>query len=289
MNVLTSFGRGSRVYTFPTDGQINYEDDFEKRANKINRLPGMDGGFRSLGTGPGQSTGGTVKAELWLTFDDLADASDKLASLRAMAGWGLQPLWRKPMVGTPQFCWAAFNSGPLRQDVHNVPHQRQRIPLLFDVPDPFWHRTVSGFGSLWGDGVARWGDGVTRWGTANSYTVTNSLTQTFTNDGNMPTFPRLKLKNNSGSSVRKIHFRRMVDGFAEDEFYYDTTLADGTYLDVDTRRQAVRIGPVGSDAFDGFRPLKGPKWVQLMPGSNSLQIDCEGELTLTLSYLERSI
>lgn len=289
MITLTKFGSGSRLYTFPTHAQVSYSDNFASMVTKTTRLAGVNGGFSNLGTGPGLSPIGTVRADLWLTFADYVEATDKLVSLRQMIGYGLMPLWRQPLYGAPQFCWARLSDTQLQQNVHDVPHQRMKIPLVFEVPDPFWHRTVSGFGILWGDGVSKWGDGTSKWGSSNSYAVSSTLTQSFSNPGNTYTLPRLKLKNSSGSAVTDIRVRRIVDGYAEDEFYYNAPLADGTYLDVDPVRQRVTIGPVGTNALDDFQPMKGPDWLRLMPGSNSIRVDCNGSLTLILSYLERSI
>lgn len=289
MNILTKFGSGSRLYTFPTNAQVSYTDNFASLVTKTVRLAGVNGGLSNLGSGRGLSPIGTVRADIWLTFNDYVDATDKVASLRQMTEWGLMPLWRQPLTGAAQFCWARVNDIQLNQDVHNVPHQRLKVPVIFEVPDPFWQRTVSGFGILWGDGVAKWGDGVSKWGANAGYAVTNTLTQSFTNPGNAYTLPRLKLVNASGSPVTDIRVRRMVDSYAEDEFKYNAALATGTYLDVDAATQRVSIGPVGSNGLDDFEALKGPDWLRLMPGANSITVDCTGSLTLIMSYLERSI
>jgi len=288
MNILKRFGSGSTLYTFPAHSQITYEDDFDKLANKIIKLAGVNGGYRQLGSGRGQSVGGTVKADLWLTFDTYVEATDKVNSLRQMADWGLMPLVRQPLYGAEQFCWAVFNSAALKQDVKAVPHVRQRIPLVFEVPDPFWQRTVSGFGFLWDDGTHLWDDG-SKWDTDNSYTVTNSLTQAFSNGGNTYTLPRLFLANSSGVSVGDIRVQRIVGGAVEDDFTYDTALATGTYLDVDQVRRRVTIGPMGTNALDDFTALKGQDWLRLLPGSNSIKVTCGGVLTLYMQYLERFI
>lgn len=289
MNILTRFGRGSTLYTFPSNAQVTYSDNFASIDTKTVHLAGTNGGFSNLGTGRGLSPIGTVRVDLWLKDFAGSDATDKVASLRQMADWGILPLWRQPVAGAPQFCWARITDINRQEDVHNRPDQRMKFTVIFEVADPFWHRTVSGFGILWGDGVSKWGDGTSKWGASTSYTVTGSLTQSFTNPGNAFTLPRLKLVNSSGSSVSQIRVRRVVDGAARDEFLYTAALADGTYLDVDTRRRRVSIGPVGTNALNAFETLKGPDWLRLMPGTNSIQVDCSGTLTLIMSYLERSI
>lgn len=287
MRTLISFGNGSRLYTFPTRSQVTFTDNFASMVTKTVRLAGMNGGYSNLGTGRGLSPIGTVRADNWLTFNDYVEASDKLDSLRQMADWGLQPLYMQPLYGLPRFCFARLNDQQLQQDVRNVPHLRQKVPVVFEVPDPFWYRTVSGFGRLWDDGVTLWDDG-SKWDTDNSYSVVGSLTQSFSNGGNYYTLPRLFLSNSSGSSVGDIRVQRIVDGATEDEFYYTTTLADGTYLDVDPARRRVAIGPVGTSAISSFT-AKTPDWLRLLPGTNSLEITCSGTLTLYMQYLERFV
>lgn len=287
MHTLTKFGTGSRLYTFPTAAQINYSDDFDKLDNKLVKVAGSNARFSSLGTGRGQAAGGTVKADIWLEFGDYAEATDKVNSIRAMADWGLMPLWRQPLKGAPQFCWARLNSQALSQVVQNVPHQRQRIPLVFDVPDPFWHRTVSDYGFLWDDGSSVWDSGA-YWDSTTADGISTDATRTFTNPGNVFTIPRMILMNNGGSSVGDIRVQRVVDGVVEDEFLYTAPLLTGTYLDVDPARRRVAIGPVGTNALASFRP-KNNHWLRLMPGSNSLRFHSSGSLSLVMQYLERNV
>ncbi len=287
MNTLTRFGSGNQLYTFSVGSQVAYSDNFASLLTKTVRLAGMNGGLSNLGTGRGLSPIGTVRADVWLTFDSLTEATDKMNSLRQMASWGLLPLYRQPLVGAEQFCFARVTDIQLQQDVHNMPHLRHKVPVVFEVPDPFWLRTVIGFGKLWDDGVTLWDDG-SKWDTDNSYTVTNTLTQSFTNPGNFMTLPRLFLSNSSGSSVGDIRVQRIVNGVAEDEFYYTAALATGTYLDVDPARRRVTIGPVGTNALSSFTS-KNPDWLRLLPGTNSLKVTCSGTLTLNMQYLERNI
>lgn len=288
MNTLKRFGSGSRLYTFPLEAQVNYSDDFDKINNKLVNIAGSNSRLSLLGTGAGQHVGGTVKADIWLEFNDWTEATDKVNSIRAMIDWGLMPLWRKPLVGAEQFCWARITSIPKQEDVKNLPHRRMKIPVVFEVPDPFWHRTVSGAGFLWDDGVSLWDQAGLYWDTDASSAISTDTTVVFTNPGNMFTVPRLTLINSSGSTVRDIRVRRMVDGRAEDEFTYSADLLTGTYLDVDPARRRVAVGPVGTNALASFTS-KFPDWLRLMPGSNSIRVTCSGALGLTMQYLERTV
>lgn len=287
MNILNRFGSGSKLYTFPTDAQVSYSDNFASLVTKTVRLAGVNGGFSNLGMGRGLSPIGTVRADIWLTFNDYADATDKMTSLRQMADWGVQPLYRRQLSGVEQFCFARVTDIQIQQNVINVPHERMKIPVTFEVSDPFWYRPVSGFGFLWDDGTHLWDDG-SKWDSDNTYTVNSSLTQSFTNPGNTYTLPHLFLTNASGSNVGDIQVQTIVDGAVEDQFNYSAPLATATYLDVDPVRRRVTVGPTGTNALDDFTAFT-PDWIRLRPGTNSVKVTCSGTLTLIMQYLERNI
>lgn len=293
MNILKRFGSGSRLYTFPTDAQVSYSDNFASLVTKTVRLAGVNGGFSNLGSGRGLSPIGTVRADVWLTFTDNIDATDKVNSLRQMADWGLQPLWRKPLNGPEQFCMARITDIPKQEDVHNLPHKRMKIPVTFEVPDPFWQRVPYGAADLgivlWDDGVTQW-DGGSNWDGSAGYSIGANATWSFSNNGNAFSLARLMLTNASGNTVRNIRVQRVVDGVTEDEFYYTADLLTGTYLDVDAFRQRVAIGPVGTNALDNF-VAKTPDWLRILPGSNSIKITTSGTglLSLYLQYWERFV
>ena len=266
---------------------MSYSDNFASLVTKTVRLPGVNGGLSQLGSGPGLSPIGTVRADIWLEFGDYVEATDKVASLRAIAAYGLMPLVRQPLYGAPQFCFARLNDAQLQQAVQNVPHKRLKVPLVFEVPEPFWMRTISGFGKLWDDGVTLWDDG-SKWDSDNTYSVASSLTQSFTNPGNTVTLPRLMLTNASGSSIGDIRIQRVVNSSVEDEINYSAALATGTWLDIDPARRRVSIGPVMTNALQ-YTTFKTPDWLRLLPGSNSIKITCSGTLTLIMQYLERNV
>ena len=133
MNTLKRFGYGSRVYTFPANAQVNYTDNFAALVTKTARMAGVNGGLSALGTGRGLSPIGTVRADIWLTFNNYVDATDNVNSLRQIADWGLMPLVRQPLYGPEQFCWGRLTDLPRNEDVKNVPHSQIKIPVTFEV------------------------------------------------------------------------------------------------------------------------------------------------------------
>ncbi len=286
MNTLKRFGSGSKLYTFPANSQVNYSDNFASLITKTSRMAGVNGGLSALGTGRGLSPIGTVRADIWLKFNDYVEATDNVASLRQMADWGLMPLWRQPLYGAEQFCWARLTDLPRQEDVKNVPHKQIKIPVTFEVPDPFWYRSVSGRGFLWDDGSAQWDDGTAKWDLSSAASAAPG-TFTYTQNGNYYLLPRIQLVN-SFSARTGIRISRIVEGMPEDDIRYTGTLASGTYLDIDPVRRRVSIGPVGTNALANFS-ASTPDWFRLMPGSNTIKVEASGSLFMYISYLERFI
>lgn len=281
MHTLTRFGQGSRVYTFPADGQVSYSDNFGQLVTKTQRLAGVHGGISSLGVGRGLQAIGTVRADVWLEFTDAADASDKVDSVREMAEWGLQPLFMQPLVGVERWCWARVTDIQTPMNVHNVPHRRMKVPITFEVTDPFWLTT--GTETLWGEfnwGGADWGNGAT------AETVTASEDLAITVGGNTFTLARISILNDSGADASEIVIQRVVNEVVEDEVGWSGTLADGETLEIDPRRQWVVVnGALDMSLFEA----RQPDWIRLKPGANTLRVTLAGEVDVTVSYLERYI
>ncbi len=282
MRTLVRFGSGSKLYTFPTNSQVTFSDDFDKLANKIIRLPGTNGGFRNLGTGRGQSTGGTVRVDNWLEFGDLVEASDKVDSLRQMADWGLQPLYMQPTYGPERFCFAALNSAALQQDVHNMPHLRQKVPVVFDVPDPFW--LSAGTEIVWGGG-ALWGAASSIWGGSGGFTTITGIGNISVSiGGNSFTHARLLIRNSSGAAVSTVVVQRKVNGRTMDELTYTGGIPAGETLKIDSRKKKIRLALVNK--LNDLDYLS-PDWMRLEPGENTLKVIASGTLDVGIRYFER--
>lgn len=284
MRILKRFGIGTNVYTFPTDKQFNYQCDFDKLKTYMSGLPGIHGGFSALGSGRGKAGVGTVEFEVLLEFSNLSDATDKVDSLRQMQDWGLQPLFMQPEVGSERFCWARLVRTPLDQDVHDVPHLRQRMPLTFEVPDPFWY--TAGVERLWDDG-SLWDAG--SWdGSASApaaTTVTTSGTLSVTVGGKIFALARLIVENNSAAAASNPKIRRLVNGAVVDEVEWIGTLAAGEFLEIDARRQTVIR--VGTDVYSTFETPLNPDWFRLYPGTNSIECFITGTSDFSVRWMER--
>jgi hypothetical protein len=284
MRTLVKFGSGSRLYTFPTRSQVSFTDNFASLVTKTVRMPGVNGGFSNLGLGRGLSPIGTVRADNWLTFNDFVEASDKVDSLRQMADWGLQPLFMQPLYGPVRWCWARLNDQQLQQDVHNVPHRQQKVPIVFEVPDPFWYsigtEIVWGGGALWGAATSIWG------GSGGSTSVTASGTISVTVGGNAFTFARIFVKNTSGAAASNLVIKRTVGSEVEDQVSYSGTIPTGTTLVIHPRRRRVLLGTENMiSEFDALNP----DWMRLYPGANTLKVSVGGTVVVGIRYFERYV
>lgn len=292
MNILTRFGIIADtypIYTFPADAQVNYACDFGKLDTYISGLPGVHGGISGLGSGRGKANVGTVKVDLWLHFDNPNDASDKIDSLRQLQDWGLQPLFMQPTVGGERFCWARLVGAALKQDVHDLPHVRQLMTLVFEVPDPFWYgqgtERVWGDGGLWNDG-GLWGAGS---GAAAFASKTDGDTITATVGGTIYTHAHVLVENTSGVDASDLVIRRTVAGIVMDEIRYSGTLINAQGLEISARAQTVLLMPAGTDAIANFE-ARTADWLRLMPGSNTLDIILgDGSLDMAVRWFERYV
>lgn len=287
MHTLTRFGIGSTVYTFDTSAQISYQDNFASLINRTARLPGVSGGISQIGSGRSLKEVGTVRADIWLHFGDAVEWSDKLTSLRQMADWGVLPLYRQPMVGAEQWCWARLTDIQIPMDVRNVPHLRLKAQISFEVSDPHWYR--AGTELLWNDGVSTWGGGG-NWdrnsAAASPTTITGSGTLSLTNTGNAMTLARLLLLYNTGNPYWVV-VNRIVNGEVVDQARWAGTLASGEYIGIDPRRQRCFKGPVGTSQMDTFSAMH-PDWMRLEPGTNTLQVQTATSIQVAARWLERS-
>jgi hypothetical protein len=288
MDVLTRFGD---IYTFPADQQLNLSDNFGDLVTRTRRLPGADGGFDDLGDGRGLSEIGSVRADLWLFFDDIADATAKMEAIQAMADWGVQRLFMQPMdiSKAERWCWARVDNINIPQSSKDQPHKRIRVQLTFQVSDPFWYS--AGSFAVWGDGVSKWGDGVTRW-SGGSVTSVNGLstTLTVTNNGNAYTLAQISLRPTGGNFLTDPTIRRVVRGRVVDEVKYIGALDEDDMLAINARKLTVRLNNV--EAYTEQFQARNAYWMRLLPGSNTLEVrlaQAADDGNICVRWLERYI
>lgn len=266
MDLLKRFGR---LYTFPVE-QASYSDNFAELATKTRRLPGMHGGFDDLGYERGLSEIGSIRADFWLKFANLTEATTKLDEFRRMTDYGVQLLYKTTQDGQQRWTWARVDNISTPQAVRDLPHNQIKASIIFQASDPFWYGVGSG-SAIWGDGTSKWGDGVSRWSGAAATAVSGALTTlTYTYTGNAFTQPSIAISPGVGQSCTDPVVRRIVNGAVIDEIVYLGTLAAGDRLFVDSRRASVRVND--ANAYNSQFNTKTSYFMRLVPGVNTIQI-----------------
>lgn len=265
MDTLKRWG----TYTFPTDAQTNISDNFAELVTKTSRMPGMHGGFDELGTGPGLHEIGSVKAEFWYEFTDMADARAKLDALKELGDKGVQKLFLQPMAGEERFAWARLDNLNLPQNVKNLPHRRMKVSFTFQVADAAWY-SIGTEAWSWGDGTL-WGSGAKWGGEAAAQACSGTeTTWTETPGGNATTQPRISIIVGSGQTANGVTVQRLVRSVVVDEVKYAATLVAGDRLTINCRDYSVTLN--GADAYGNDFSFEHPSWMRLEPGANDMRV-----------------
>lgn len=286
MKVLKQFGD---IYTFP-DTQISYNDNFRELLTRTQRVPGGHGGFDQLGDERGLSEVGSVQAAFWLEFNSEAEAAEMMDTIGLINDAGVQRLFMQHYGTMPlRWCWARLNNQQQAQSVLNMPHKRQRVPLSFEISDPFWY--TPGNGAVWGGGWL-WSDGTLWGGDADATTNVTGLSTdlTFTNNGNAFTLPKITIRPPTGESVQDPIIRRIVAGEVVDEVKWLGKLEAEDSLVIIPDRHAVYLNSVA--IYSSVFQAKNAHWMRLLPGANTLRVlfgDSGDEADVTVRYLERYV
>lgn len=300
MDIVTRFGKGTRLYTFNPALQVSIRDNFRDLVPMTNRLPGLSGGYDELGARPAPASIGNVSLTMWVigqTWDAVRIELDKIA---AMADWGVQRLYKQSQT---QMTWNSFNWGTglwapelrwcearlnnidFSQNARNLPHVRQRVTINFQVPSAEW-RSIGTESVAWG--YFDWGDGTNWGGLPIVQPVTGLSNDFFVNyTGNVTTYPRIQFATGTGQSATNFKLQRIESGIVVDEVSYTGTLAPNKLLEIDTRRRAVTID--AADAYTTAFDYQDAGWMRLVNGTNQLRVTLASPSdagTIRLRYYE---
>jgi hypothetical protein len=276
VDIALQFVTREGIYVFPQKRQISMRDNFGNVVTRTTRLPGTPGAYDEYGDGPAPGEVGNVQVFLWVEGDTPREINAELEMLRSMTDWGAGRLLKRVMddPGIPsseRWCEARLSNVDFSQSARDLPHQRQRVQVNFQVANPYWVSQGTE-GNLWNDGIAEWDDGVTYWGGALAFTELDGLENSFSVElgGNAPAQVRIDLRVPSGESAQNVRVRRVLFGAPVDEISYNAVLTAGQRLIVDTRSLAVMLN--GEDAFGAAFGYLDPRWFWLMPGTNNIQV-----------------
>jgi hypothetical protein len=276
------------TYYFPQTEQ-SFTSNFRDVLARAERLPGVDGGLDSFGTGRAPSAIGKLDFGFYLTSTTLEGMQVKRDEAAAMRDWGAGQLYVQPTdPALPErwiYCRINRISDDQRLDQHTDRFQLMQVSM--QVTQPYWY--TAGTEKLWDDG-GKWDDGIGTWdGNASApapTSIVNSGTMSITNNGNVFTLARVLVINSSGSPINNVIVRRIRNGEIADEVRYNSTIANGDWLEINSRSQRVLMGLSGADVFADFEYMNAD-WMQLLPGVNSLQVYVNGTAQVAIRYMER--
>ena len=271
MDTLKTFGIGDELYTFEATRQVSLRDNFRDVVARTSRLPGLAGGYDEYGSQAAPEEIGNVQCVFWLEADTLVSMRSKLDALAAMESWGKKLLVKQPMgSAVERFCWARVNDIGLPMNVRDVPHQRIRIEVNFQVDNPMW-QTLGTYSWMWGDGT-EWDEGALWGGTPVSNTVTGTdNTFSITPAGNRILYPRVAIKIPAAQSAANIRVERILGGVVVDQIRYSGTLSAGDVLDVDCPKYRVLLN--WTDGYNDLFSIHSAAWFRLRGGlANEIRV-----------------
>ena len=269
MDTLLRFGTGSTIYEFTPDNQVSLSDNFGNAVPQTTRLPGVSGGLDEYGRGIAPTEIGNVSVTFWLFFSSTADKTAKLDALKTMQSWGVQRLFKQSSDNNAdeRYCDARINNIRTPENAKDLPHERIRVSINFQVSNPFWF-DLGTDEPKWG--AVNWGSFV--WGgTTTSYPCSGTQTD-FTLDvvGNVETQPRFTVTCGTGQSASDIRIQ-LLDGVTVlEEIRYDSSLTAGDTLDVNCAAYSVLLN--GSDGYINEFTFDTVAWFRLYPGANAIRV-----------------
>ena len=270
---LTAFGIGSQKYTFPNESEVEAQDNFREIIDTGKSVIGKSGFIDQYAQGAAPSKDGSVQATFWLNGDNPSDMATKINAVGAMSDWGLRPLYRYVDGQGLQYCMARLmNAGEIYK-YGDRPEARMRIPLKFDVPDPWWLKS-NALGTYWGNAV--WGSAAGHgWGGGDYASLAASglvSSKTVTNNSKMTIPVRLEVETNVFQTCQFPTIQRIKNGAIVEQVQWYGSLATSARLHIDSARQRVTLK--GVPRYD-LLTVKTADWLTLEPGDNSFKVRFE--------------
>lgn len=274
------------TYTFPTTG-LEFNTNFADLVPRINRMPGLDGGFDEFGDGASPREVGNVRYSFLVRAATASALATEIDTIRALARRGLRKLTMN--AGTPtnatRFCWAKINNIQTPKTFVTVPTTVQRVTIDWSVPEPYWLTQGSEGLTTWGGGSTWGGGGV--WGTAPTAFSGTSTSFNITPGGNGLIYPRIYIATGAGQTAENPAISRNIAGVAQEVITWTGTLNANETLEIDCRTLAARRN--GIDNYSAFT-FNRPWWMVLEPGvTNQMIITAQvgNAGTIRLAYFER--
>lgn len=281
MDTLTQFGAGAHAYSFNPARQLNYTDTFADLRTHITLLPGRAGGYDADGQNPAPARAGTVDYSGWLLGDDVAALR---AAARGMAIQGRSTLFKRTHSGATQWTYARIRRIDTPQAAELLPHRRQKVRVLFDVPLPRWFSLPDAL--FLDSGVLLSDEPPLPGAQIDQQSVQPGDTLSLTNSGNAPAALFIRWQPNSnGDPIGNPTLTRLNEaGLPAEQVRYAATLSGADVLEIDCAQHSVT---------PDYAPLQvtSASWLTLPPGTHTLQADgvFVGSARLTLAWLHTHV
>jgi hypothetical protein len=275
-NLVDRFVANGVTYTFPPVVK-SLSDNFTNVVTRTVRLPGMDGGFDTYGSGRLPTEIGNIQLSFTL-MEDWAVRTYGGSQAEAMQA-ARDALNKTPYLGLgklyieagsdERWAWCKVNNINMPKNHDRNTHLWQPVSMDLQAALPYWFELGTEVATAWGEFV--WGDGTTWGGAAVPQVAVGTATQwTVTYSGNAPTPVRIVIGVKTGDTAENVTVQRLVSGSVVDEVGYAGVLAALDELQIHSRAKKVQIN--GSDAYDDNFTYESPDWLVLEPGNNTIKV-----------------
>ena len=244
MNIITQFGS----HQFHRHRQNRYTDNFGQLRSSTERIIRGDGGVDQFGTGRIPGAIGEVAITLWL---DEADGlmRDQLDNIRALGDFGRTTLSMLPTLGTEIRTTSARSTQVnYIQRVDGVPHRRQEVEMLWEVPDPFWYSPSRRLTLINATGLATAGTGTTT--------------------GTQRVFPVIKVT--PTGTLAFVEIQRLASGSVVEKIRYAPSAGFSDVLTIDCPGTEMKVGNVIVYTTD--LTYQRGHWFSCVRGENNFNI-----------------
>lgn len=305
---LLKFGTTNGLFYFPD--QSSGQDNFMSLVTRASRLPGVSGGYDEYQGRRADQAIGSISTQVQLVSTrekTMRQMRDEIGAIGDWpAGYLFTDIWEDDRQDK-RWCIARPDNVSFSENVKNVPHTQQQVPMTFQSVDPGWrggqkaiyvndgHYLDDGWyldGSLFLDEGHTLDSGLYLCPKLDVQAFSGD-TFTVTNRGNRAAVARLTISATEpewafGGAVRfgdghyfdggvapvgNIHVRFSANGRIETEFTWGDTLQPGEALIVDAETQIISIrGRTGRSGFASFQRKKGLGFIHVPPGESTLSI-----------------
>ncbi|MBK8023522.1 MAG: hypothetical protein IPK19_19335 [Chloroflexi bacterium] len=247
---IIRFGAYTFPDTIPASGEI-VRTNFGNAVPRIDRLPGMDGGYDAFGDEAAPTEVGNVRCRFALVANSAAALAGQIDAARGMSGYGRAQLVIETGAGDERWTWAKVNSLTIPTEQDAIADRYAEVTVDFQCALPRW---FSSNGDSPQVEVCS--------GAATPFTVRNG--------GNAIALPRFSIDPGTAISSSGLTIQRLVDAVVVDEVEFAAAVLTTDTLVIDAQGLTVRKN--GVDAYGSSFSARHPAWFRLHPGDNTVRV-----------------